>query len=178
MILSNYQKNNKIYRFLFYKNIHQFSTIKLRSAVLFYLADLKKHISLNIFAKFFCFLEVITSFRGVFIFLKNYSTFTNLKKGSPVGVKITLKKKSLDLFYSYFVWGILPKITDCINLRKSCENQKKIMLFFVKNPFIFLEMKKYYFYFKNCLGLKILFCFSKRSNSLESYFLARFFCLS
>jgi len=91
----NYQKYNKLNRCFVYKNVHQIP-FTIEKLTLFY--TLKKDFSLKSLIRFASLLELITGQRAYFIRSKKSSAFLKIRKGSPSGVKVTLRKNSLIFF--------------------------------------------------------------------------------
>jgi ribosomal protein L5 len=169
-----YQKGNKLNRCFTYKNVHQIP-FTIEKLTLFY--TLKKDISLKSLIKLSSLLELITGQRSSFIRSKKSSVFLKVRKGAPSGVKVTLRKNSLIFFILKLLWEVIPSIK---NFKKKSYFSKlkhqelNSLMFVIPDPLAFSELKSFYFFFKNCLNLRILFSFSKKSKSKELYFKARF----
>jgi hypothetical protein len=170
----NYQKHNKLSRAFFYKNIHETPT-KIENLTLFY--TLEKNISLKFLIKVTSLLELITGYRAYFIRSKQASILAKLRKGAPMGVKITLRKKALESFLFVFLWETLPTIKNFILKTKFNKiKQKKVnsLMFLIPDPLVFFDLKSFYFYFKSCLNLRLLISFSKNLTKEEMLFLTSF----
>jgi ribosomal protein L5 len=173
--LKNYQKRNKITRAFFYKNIYQ-SSFTIEKITLFY--TLEKNISLKFLLKFISLLELITGQRAYFLRSKKSSVYTKIRKGAPMGTKVTLRKKVCESFLFYLIWETLPNIKN-FNLKTKFNKikQKNVnsLMFLIPDPLIFFDLKNFYFYFNSCFNLRILFSFSKKSTKKETLF---FCCLN
>ena len=172
--MSSLQKSKQFSRSFFYLNIHKIPHV-IKKFTLFY--TLKKDISLNSLIKISSFLELISFQRPVFIRAKNSSLFLNIRKGAPMGLKITLRKGRLFHFLNYLIWQIFPNVknfnlnTKFIKLKK---NKINSVFFAVTDPFAFLILTNFYFFFKSCTNLKILSSFSNISTKNETFFHTRF----
>jgi ribosomal protein L5 len=170
----NYQKFNKLSRCFVYKNIHQMP-FTIEKLTLFY--TLKKDFSLKSLIRLASLLELITGQRAYFIRSKKSSAFLKIRKGSPSGVKVTLRKNSLIFFLLKLIWVIIPNIK---NFRKKLfflklkQKHLNSLMITISDPLVFPELNSFYFFFKNCSNLRILLSFSKGSNKKESYFKSRF----
>jgi ribosomal protein L5 len=173
-LASHYQKRNKLNRCFVYKNIHQIP-LTIEKLTLFY--TLKKDISLKSLIKLSALLELITGQRACFIRSKKSSVFLKIRKGAPSGVKVTLRKNSLIFFLLKLLWEVIPNIK---NFKKKSyfsklkQQQLNSLMFVVADPLVFSELKSFYFFFKNCSNLRILFSFSNKSKNKELYFKSRF----
>jgi ribosomal protein L5 len=172
--IKNYQKYNKISRTFLYKNIHQTSTT-IEKLTLFY--TIEKNVSLKILIKLTSLLELMTGHRAYFIRSNKSSVHNKVRKGSPIGVKVTLRKKYLKLFLFIFIWETLPIIKNYLLKTKFNKiKQKKItsLMFSISDPLVFFDLKNFYFYFKSCLNLRILLSFSKNLTKQETLFFSCF----
>jgi ribosomal protein L5 len=170
----NYQKYNKLNRCFIYKNVHQIP-FTIEKLTLFY--TLKKDFSLKSLIRLASLLELITGQRAYFIRSKKSSAFLKIRKGSPSGVKVTLRKNSLIFFVLKLIWEIIPNIK---NFRKKSlfsklkQDHLNSSMVVIPDPLVFPELKFFYFFFKNCSNLRILFSFSKKSKKKEFYLKSRF----
>ena len=102
-----YQINHKIKRCFNYKNVHE-TSLTIDQLSLFYV--IKKDISLKALIRVASLLEIITGHRAFFIRSRKSSVFLKIRKGAPLGVKVTLRKESVFLFLIKLVWQIFPNI--------------------------------------------------------------------
>jgi len=143
----NYQKNNKLNRCFVYKNVHQIP-FTIEKLTLFY--TLKKDFSLKSLVKLASLLELVTGQRAYFIRSKKSSAFLKIRKGSPSGVKVTLRKNSLIFFILKLLWEIIPNIK---NFRKKNlfsklkQTHLNSLMVPIPDPLVFSELKFFYFFF-------------------------------
>jgi ribosomal protein L5 len=161
------------FNFLFrYKNVNEIpNTVdKVTLSV-----TLSKNMSLKNIVKASAMLELISGSRPFFIRSKKSSVLLKRRKGSPTGVKLTLRKKQADLLFSKLVWEVLPKIKDLslnYNLKKDLK-QNSVLSFKIRDPFIFSELKNFYFLFKEIGSLQIVLSFKKMNSKEESFLKSR-----
>jgi len=174
LILKNYQKQNHMIRCFFYKNLHQIpSTIE--KATLFY--TIKKDVSLKPLIKLATLLELVTSQRAQLLRSKKALIHLKIRKGAPLGVKVTLRKKSLSNFLQLLIWEIFPNIKNYKlknTLQKSKYNYVNIINFNIVDPLIFPVLRPFFFLFKSCTNLRFTFSFKANSLKEECFFNSRF----
>jgi ribosomal protein L5 len=90
-----YQQQNKTNRCFFVKNLHQ-TPFNIEKLTLFY--SLKKETSLKSLVRFSMLLEMLTQRKAFFIRSKKSSIFLKIRKGTPTGVKVTLRKARKSFF--------------------------------------------------------------------------------
>jgi hypothetical protein len=172
--MSNLQKPKQFLRSFFYSNIHQIPHV-IKKFTLFY--TLRKDISSNSLVKISSFLELISFQRPVFIRAKNSSLFLKIRKGAPMGLKITLRKGRLSYFLNYLIWQIFPNVKN-FNLNtkftKLKKNKINSVFFAIVDPFAFSILTNFYFFFKSCINLRILVSFSNVSTKNETFFHTRY----
>jgi len=170
----NFQKRSQITRCFLYKNIHEIP-LTIEKITLFYI--FKKEISLKSLVKASALLELISGQRSSFLRSQKASIFLKLRKGAPVGVKVTLRNKNLFSFFLVLIWEIFPNIK---NFRPNLKLMKLKHFFFnslsynVSDPFLFLILKDYYFIFKTLTHLRLTCSFSSSCTKKENFFNARF----
>jgi hypothetical protein len=99
-----------------------------------------------------------------------------IRKGAPLGVKVTLRNKKLKNFLFRIIWEILPslknfKLTPKISKVKQ-ESLNSVMLF-LSDPLIFSELKNFYFFFKSCIDLRINVSLPSFCKKKELFFINR-----
>jgi len=101
-------------------------------------------------------LELITNQKGILTNTKTFITSIKIRKGNPVGCKLTIQKNKIFKILNNIIFKILPKLQ---NIKKFILNQiKKNTLFFnfkLYNIFNFSELEKHYYFFKNLFELNI-----------------------
>ena len=136
---------------------------------------LSKNMSLKNIVKASALLELVTGLRPFFIRSKKSSILLKRRKGAPIGVKVTLRKKHANSFFLKLVWEVLPKTKD-LNLNynfKKDSNQNSVLSFKIIDPFVFSELKNFYFLFKDIGSMKILLSFKKSNSKEETFFKSR-----
>ena len=116
--------------------------------------------------KFLLILEVVTNNSINIIKSKVFNLTLKLKKGTPVGCKVTLYKKSLYYFLTKLIFEIFPKNTNgFLNLKNNLQlalNLKNLLNFFE------IEHKYYLFNTVNNLNIMVL---TTANNQKELIFL-------
>lgn len=166
--------NHKINRCFYYKNVHE-TSLTINQLTLFYV--IKKDISLKVLIRVASLLELITGHRAFFIRSRNSSIFLKIRKGAPMGVKVTLRKESIFFFLLQLVWQIFPSIKKLrFKTKFSKIKHEKInsLMYIIFDPLVFNELKNFYFLFKSCVNLRILISFSKNLNKKELFLSTRF----
>jgi ribosomal protein L5 len=159
--------------FFQYKNINQIPN-SVEKITLF--ITLSKNKSLKTIIKAFTLLELITGSRPCFIRAKKSSILLKRRKGVPIGVKITLRNQQAIFFLLKLNWEVLPKLKDLnFNYKlKKYHNLNSVLSFNIYDPFIFSELRNYYFYFKEIKSLKVVCTFSKKNKKEETFLHSRF----
>jgi len=155
-----------------YKNINQIPN-NIEKLTLF--ITLSKNKSLKAIVKAFTLLELITGARPCFIRAKTSSILLKRRKGAPIGVKITLRNQQVVSFLLKLNWEALPRLNDLqfnYSLKKDAKHNS-VLSFNIKDPFIFTELRNYYFYFKDIGSLKVVCSFSKKSRKEETFLKSR-----
>lgn len=98
-------------------------------------------------------LEIISSQKSTFTYLKTSKVLLKLKKGSPVGCAVILRKKKMILFLTELLVFIFPKFLH--NIKLASLKKKKSFSFNIKNPLLFYELEKKYQFFNKLKGLNI-----------------------
>lgn len=95
MNLKSYKKKNKLIRCFAYSNVHDV-TCNIEKLTFLYVK--KDNLSLKALIKVSTFLELITGQRSFFVRSKRSLAALKIRRGVPVGAKVTLRKTSLFLF--------------------------------------------------------------------------------
>jgi len=168
------QKRNQISRCFAYKNVHEIP-FTIEKATFFY--TLEKDVSLKPLIRISTFLELITQQRA--FILRSHKALNSFKvrKGAPLGAKVTLRKNHLSNFLTHLVWEILPNIKN-YKLRTKLQRlkQEKIhnICLTIPDPLVFPILKPFFFLFKSLTNLRILLSFNAKSSTKECFFNARF----
>lgn len=96
MTFSLSKERHKLFKCFTYSNVHEIPLL-IEKITLFYI--LRKDVSLKILIKILAFFELITCQRGFIVRSKKSSIRLKIRKGAPIGVKISLRKRSLFFFH-------------------------------------------------------------------------------
>jgi hypothetical protein len=169
LFLKSYQKRHKIIRAFIYSNVHQVpSTIE--KITLFY--TVKKDIALKPLLRFASLLELVTTQRSFFIRARNASVFLKIRKGAPLGVKVTLRNVNLQLFILKLVWEVIPSIKNFrfkIKLNSIKTSFLSSLIMVIPDPLVFPVLKNFYFFFKSCTNLRMSFSFPRKAEKEEIF---------
>jgi large subunit ribosomal protein L5 len=137
-----------------------------------------KNPSLKNVASALLFLELISTKRGVIITANSSHILLKVKKGNPVGCKVTLKKTLMYYFFTKLLIDIIPQIKkfENIPLQKNFQ-QSNTFSYQLKNIFIFLELERNYNLFNNLPNLNITIITNTKTQN-ELFFLLNSFKLS
>lgn len=93
-------------------------------------------------------LEILTLQKGILTISKTSNISLKIRKGNPIGCKITLRKKKMNLLlYKLINLNLKNKIKFC--------NINKMFSFKLVNILIFTELEQNYQFFKNLLNLNV-----------------------
>jgi ribosomal protein L5 len=169
---NNIELLRKYNLFFQYKNVNQIPN-NVEKITIF--ITLSKNKSLKMMIKAFTLLELVTGSRPCFIRAKKSSILLKRRKGAPIGVKITLRDQHANLFFLKLNWEVLPKLKDLkfnYKLKKDLA-RSSVLSFKINDPFIFAELRDYYFYFKDIGSLKVVCSFSQKNKKEETFFKSR-----
>jgi len=137
---------NKFY----YKNINDLP--KLEKIILNFgckTNDLKQ-LSIAILA-----LELVTNQKGILTNSKKSNILLKVRKGNPVGCKVTLQKKGVVRFLEKILFEIFPKIKNFNGLTVSRQIKKNSFSYELHNTLSFSELEEHYYLFNNLPKLDI-----------------------
>jgi len=120
--LTNYQHRAQIKRCFFFNNLHLIFSIK--KLTFFY--TITKDISIKALIRVSAFIELITDQRSFFIRSKKSSILLKIRKGTPLGVKVSLRQKKIFNFLLLFIWQVLPFCKQII-AKKGIIEPKKLL---------------------------------------------------
>lgn len=112
-------------------------------------------------------LELITSQKGMLTNSNVPNVSLKIKKGNPVGCKITIRRISMYTFLVKLINEIFPKLKQFYGFKLSNSNIKTIS-FKLKNNLIFSELENHYQYFNKLPHLNITI--STSSNDFNELF--------
>jgi large subunit ribosomal protein L5 len=104
-------------------------------------------------------LELITTQKAMFTYSSVPDVSFKVKKGNPVGCKITLRKTLMYVFFTRLVSEIFPKLKQFNGFKiKNINSEIKTISFKFKSSLIFPELENQYQYFNKlpCLNITII----------------------
>jgi large subunit ribosomal protein L5 len=109
-------------------------------------------------------LEFLSSKKGEITKSRHLNIFLKIKKGNPVGCKIVLKKRIMNLFYLKLLTSIFPRVKRP-STQPSQANFKRVksVSFQLKNPLLFAELENQFQFFKDTPKLDITLTTNARS---------------
>nr|YP_010208821.1 ribosomal protein L5 [Skeletonema grevillei]UBA16131.1 ribosomal protein L5 [Skeletonema grevillei] len=143
----------------FYQNIKQIPKFEKIVLNFGYQKSSFKHLISGLLA-----LEFVSSKKSRLTKSKYLNVFLKIKKGSPVGCKIVLRKHTMYLFYLKLITAIFPKIKNSQTVQ-SQQNLKSIKSISIqlKNPLIFKELENQYQFFKDIPRLDVTLVTTSKS---------------
>ena len=115
-----------------------------------------KNPNLKNLASALLFLEFITTKRGIITTAKEPHILLKIKKGSPVGCKLILKKTLMYSFFTRLLVEIFPQTKEFKSFTQKKKNQKpNAFSYQLKNTFLFSELERNYNLFNNLSNLNI-----------------------
>lgn len=100
-------------------------------------------------------LELITNKKGSLTFTKQPNIFLKIRKGHPVGCKVTLKKKQMFNFLEKILIEIFPKIKNFNGFLVNKKLKKNAFSYELHNTFAFNELEEHYYLFNKLPNLKV-----------------------
>jgi large subunit ribosomal protein L5 len=120
-------------------------------------------------------LELITNKKGKFVTAKKPNLFLKIRKGFPIGCKITLTKKLMYNFLAKLIIEIFPKFKTSLQINKKKTKYDYIISYHLKNNLLFVELEQNYNFFYNILtDLKITILSYKTSQNEFLYLINSF----
>ena len=116
-----------------------------------------KHLSFKFLLTNLLALELITSKKGVFTVSNKTNLIFKIKKGSVVGCKLVLRKKTMYIFLAKLLNDILPKSKNFTGFVLKSNKQTKSVSYKLQNPLFFLELESNYYLFNKLPELDITF---------------------
>lgn len=100
-------------------------------------------------------LQLITYQKSKITTSKQSNIFLKIRKGNPVGCKVTLRKYALFYSITNFLINIFPKLKNFTGFKVSKTYQFNTFSYTIKDILIFSELSNYYHLFNNLPKLKI-----------------------
>jgi len=113
-------------------------------------------------------IEFIGSQKGLLTFAKKPNMILKIRKGTPIGCKVTLRKQKSYCFINKVLTVSLPNNKNFKPFNIDLSASKNTFSFELYNILNFIEIEKYYSLFKEISGLKVTIIFnsSKRKELL------------
>lgn len=100
-------------------------------------------------------LELVTQQKGKLTKAKNSNILLKLRKGNPVGCKVTLRNKQMFRFLERLLVDIFPKIKNFTGLTISKKIKQNIFTYELHDTLSFTELEENYYLFNNLPKLSI-----------------------
>lgn len=133
-----------------YKNINDLPKLKKITLNFGCKTNDIKHLSIATLA-----LELITNQKGVLTKSKKSNILLKIRKGNPVGCKVTLKKKLMLKFLEKTLLEIFPKIKNFDGLTVNKQMKKNSFSYELRNTLHFNELEEHYYLFNSLPKLAI-----------------------
>lgn len=114
-------------------------------------------------------LEFLTSQKGKITKSKHLNIMLKIKQGTPVGCKLTLRKRNMHKFYLKLMTSVFTKLKKPRNERspKSCKSVSIV----IQSPLIFMELENHYEIFKDIPQLDVTLVTNTKSKNELLFFL-------
>jgi len=100
-------------------------------------------------------LKLISQQQPYIIRAKKSRIQLKIRKGIPLGVKVTLRNANISKFLIRLMWEILPGIKGLNISHRNLKEGRDSFSFELKDIFLFSELKKFYFFFNTLPSLKV-----------------------
>lgn len=100
-------------------------------------------------------LELVTSQKSQFIISKKANLLLKIRKGNPIGCKVTLKKNKMFKFLENTCCNIIPQLKVLNKMSIESKINKNYFKYNIANLFIFNELEKNYYLFNEIGNLNI-----------------------
>jgi len=134
----------------FYKNTKKIPKIKKITLNFGCKTTEIKHLAASLLA-----LEIITSKKGKLTTAKKSNIILKIRKGNPIGCKITLQKKQIFNFLEKIFIYIFPNIKNFSGIKLTETINPKSLSFRLTDTFNFNEFEEHYYLFNNLPNLDI-----------------------
>ena len=102
-------------------------------------------------------LELITNQKGILTVSKRPNLLLKIRKGNPVGCKLTLKKTLMLNFVSKSLNEIFSKMKNFTGITVHQKVEKTVISFIMKDILNFSELTEHYYLFNNLSSLNLSF---------------------
>jgi large subunit ribosomal protein L5 len=102
-------------------------------------------------------LELITIKKGIVLTSKKSNIVLKIRKGNPIGCKVTLKKIDMYIFFFRLISEILPhiKLFKGFHVKNLVNYNSNSFIFKIKKTLFIYELEKYYQFFKDLPHIEI-----------------------
>lgn len=100
-------------------------------------------------------LELISGQRGVWVYAKKSVSSFQLRKGSPIGCKVTLRRERMFSFLDYLTTVILPKSRDFKGISFWSSDGRGDYSFGITNLLLFPQIELQYDFFSQLRGMDV-----------------------
>ena len=116
-------------------------------------------------------LELITNQKSILTITKHNNILLKIRKGHPVGCKITLRKNKSFEFLTKMLIDIFPKLKNFDGLKTNKEIKNNTFSYELADTFSFQELEDNYYLFNNLLNLHVtIVTTSKKKEELQFIF--------
>ena len=167
MGLPNFYKKKLMIRNLPTQNVNSLKFVQ--SAVIYY--PLKKDYAFSSIVSCSAILKLISLKTPAILRARRSSALLKIRKGAPVGSKVSLRNKNLDSFYLRLLHQILPQLSTFKLVADFEKNKELVVTIKISDVFLFPELRAFYFYFNRFTDLRITLKFNKILGQLAPKFL-------
>lgn len=126
-----------------------------------------KNLSINLLA-----LELIAKQKGILTKSKRPNIFLKIRKGHPVGCKVTLRKKQMFKFFEEIITKTFPKLKSFQEFKFNTKIKKNAFSYQIYDTFSFSELEQHYHIFNSISKLDIILV-SNSETTIEMLFLLK-----
>lgn len=117
-------------------------------------------------------LELITKQKGTLTTTNHSNVFFKIRKGNPVGCKVSLKRINMFNFLTKILIEILPKTKNFNRLTFYTKIKKNAFSYQIHDTFSFSELEEHYYLFNNLIKLNMTIVTSAK-NKEETIFILK-----
>lgn len=99
--------------------------------------------------------ELIANQKGVITTTTKSNVLLKIRKGNPIGCKLTLQKNNLFNFLRKIVMEVFPRVKNFNGFSKNRKIKKNAFSYEIHDTFSFLDLEGYYYCFNNLPKLDI-----------------------
>lgn len=107
-------------------------------------------------------LELIAHKKGTLTVTRHSNIILKIRKGNPVGCKVSLRKEKMFIFLEKLLTEIFPKIKSFDGTTLSKRTKKNILSYKFRDNFSFMELEEHYYLFHKLPKLDITIVTSSR----------------